>query len=62
MRKDKTMIFRYDNSIEYELNYLCESLGLTKSEVVRHCIYKIYLHEKFGHNDIVRCSFNQFLD
>ena len=31
MRKDKTMIFRYDNSTGDELDYLCEALGLTWS-------------------------------
>ena len=61
MKKDKTMIFRYDNSTGDELDYLCESLGLTRSEVVRHCIDKIYtttyLHDKFGLTDdeVARC-------
>ncbi len=61
MRKDKTMIFRYDNSTGDELDYLCDALGLTRSEVVRHCIDKIYtvtyLHEKFGLTDdeVARC-------
>ena len=61
MRKDKTMIFRYDDCIDEELDYLCNSLGLTRSEVVRCCIDKIYtitcLHEKFGltDNEFARC-------
>lgn len=61
MRKDKTMIFRYDGSTGAELDYLCEALGLTKSEVVRHCIDKIYtvtyLHEESGltDNEVARC-------
>lgn len=68
MIKDKTMIFRYDSSTGDELNYLCKSLSLTKSEVVRHCIDKIYtatyLHDKLGlsDEDVVRCSFGHFLD
>ena len=61
MRKDKTMIFRYDDCIDEELDYLCKSLSLTRSEVVRCCIDKIYtttcLHEKFGltDNEVARC-------
>ena len=43
MRKDKTMIFRYDNYIGEELDYLCKTLGLTRSEVVRYCIDKVYI-------------------
>ena len=43
MRKDKTMIFRYDNYIDDELDYLCKSLSLTRSEVVRYCIDKVYV-------------------
>ena len=42
MKKDKTMIFRYDNSTGEELDYLCKSLSLTRSEVVRYCIDKVY--------------------
>ena len=65
MRKDKTMIFRYDDCIDEELDYLCKSLSLTRSEVVRHCIDKIYnstyLYDHFGHDEVVRCSFDQFL-
>ena len=43
MRKDKTMIFRYDNYVDEELDYLCKSLSLTRSEVVRYCIDKVYI-------------------
>lgn len=66
MRKDKTMIFRYDNFTGYELDYLCKTLGLTRSEVVRHCIHKVYMSaylcDNFGHDEIIRCSLDQFLD
>lgn len=43
MKKDKNMIFRYDDCIDEELDYLCKTLGLTRSEVVRHCIDKVYV-------------------
>ena len=66
MKKDKNMIFRYDNSTGYELDYLCKSLSLTRSEVVRHCIDKVYnttyLCDHFGCDEVIRCSFDQFLD
>ena len=53
MKKDKTMIFRYDNATGDELDYLCETLGLTSSDVVRHCVDKVY-------NTICLCD--NFLD
>lgn len=66
MRKDKNMIFRYDKCVEEELDYLCKYFGLTRSEVVRSCIDKVHtatwLYDHFGHNEVVRCSFDQFLD
>ena len=42
MKKDKNMIFRYDDVTGYELDYLCKSLSLTRSEVVRYCIDEVY--------------------
>ena len=55
MKIDKTMIFRYDNSTGDELDYLSETLGRTKSEVVRHCVDKVYtllyLYNHFGLTD-----------
>ena len=65
MKKDKTMIFRYDNSFCDELDYLSETLCLTKSEVVRHCVDKVYtllfLYNHFGltDNEIARCLLNR---
>ena len=61
MKKDKTMIFRYDDFTGDELDYLCEALGLTRSEVVRNCVDKVYsllyLHNHFGltDNEVARC-------
>ena len=60
MKKDKNMIFRYDDVIGYELDYLCETLGLTRSEVVRHCIDEVYtllyFYNYFGLTDNEICK------
>ena len=61
MKKDKTMSLRDDDVIGYELDYLCDALGLTRSEVVRYCVDNVYtlvyLYNHFGltGNEVARC-------